>query len=55
MLRSLAAVLLLLTAAAPAVAEPIPYGETVKPRSNWRERAAENLVGPLPVDDGSAP
>lgn len=55
MLRSLLAVACLLLVAAPAAAEPIPYGETVRPRSNWRERAAENLTGaPLP-DDASAP
>jgi len=55
MLRCLAAALVLLTAAVPAAAEPIPYGETVRPRSNWRERAAENLVGAIPADDASAP
>jgi len=51
----LVAFLLALLLATPAVAEPIPYGETVKPRSNWREKAAEFLTGAAPAEDAFAP
>lgn len=55
MIRSLLAAACLLFVTVPAVAEPIPYGDTVKPRSNWRERAVENLLGPVPASDEAAP
>ena len=56
MIRRLAAVLLLLLAcAAPARAEPIPYADTVAPRQNWRDKAVDNLTGPLPATDDGLP
>lgn len=55
MIRRLFAVVMLLACAAPATSEPIPYGETVAPRQNWRIGASAWLTGPLPADDAYAP
>ena len=44
-----------LLVAGAAVAEPVPYAETVQPRANWREGAASYLSGAPPADEGAAP
>ncbi len=55
MIRRLLALAILLLAVGPVTAEPIPYGDTVKPRQNWRDGAGQYLTGPLPADDAYAP
>lgn len=55
MIRRLLAVAILLLCAAPATGEPIPYADTVAPRQNWRDKAAENLTGPIPATDEGLP
>jgi hypothetical protein len=52
MMRLLAALLLLLFVGS-ALAEPIPYADTVRPRQNWRDGAAQWLTGTIPADDAS--
>lgn len=51
MIRRLLATLIVLVFAAPATSEPIPYADTVAPRQNWRDKAADNLLGPIPETD----
>src|SRR5688572_29892840 len=55
MIRRLLAVAILLLCAAPATSEPVPYGDTVAPRQNWRTGAAAYLQGVLPADESLAP
>ena len=55
MIRRLLALAILLLVVGPVTAEPIPYGDTVKPRQNWRDGAGQYLTGPLPADDLYAP